>query len=268
MPRRLSCWLKPSGVVLAGFGLVMLSGCATGAKKPDMSVFDLAHDVVLTSVPLAGVAIHAALGKPTVETGGGFKSAKQNFCQTSGGSLVQAREQFADLCRVKGATFDGAFCRRGDGDDVIFMARIVSTGSGGCFTLKVAEPVEPSGSSEYLAHLVSNGYVSEAARRQNAAVRAADAARRADLARLQVEAKSEADQRRLLAELPQMKKRGTVVCTDDGRQTWVGYVEDSTDEKLKVLVSSGYLTQAPQVALRVDPGTLRWDDFATWRLCR
>jgi hypothetical protein len=257
----------PAALVTAA--ALALSACATGTKTPNTSVIDLANDVVLTSVPLSGVAVHATLSKPTVQTGSGFRSTDQNFCPANGGSLVRAREQFADLCKVKGGAFDGSFCRRRDGnDDVPFMAKVASRGTGGCYSLNVAEPTEGVGGPDYLSYLVKYGYETEAARRQATAQRAAEAMRRSAEARSQAAAKAEADRARLTLELPRMRKRGTLVCMDDGRQTFVGYVEDFTDEKLKVLVSRGFLTQAPSVSLRVEPGTLRWDEFAVWRLCQ
>jgi hypothetical protein len=124
------------------------------------------------------------------------------------------------------------------------------------------------GSSDYLQFLVSKaGY-------QTAEVKAGkDAARQAAAnearARHQAEARAQQarDQARLQAELPLLKKRGTKVCRVDGQQTFVGFVEDFTDEKVKVLVTQGFMTNTPSIGLRVETGTLTWDPFIAWRLC-
>lgn len=256
------------GVALLLAGALALSACATGRKTAEMSVIDLANDVVLRSVPLAGLPVHAALGKPAVADKGSYRTTSQNFCWTTAAGVSQAREQFYELCSVKGGAYEGSFCRRGnDGDEVLFMAALKPTGVGSCFTLRVAEPLRAPDVPDYIAFLASEGYQTAEARRRATELRAADMERRTADARIRMAAKVETDRVRVAMELPRLKKRGTQVCMLDGPQTIVGYVEDFTDEKLKVLVSRGFLTQAPSAGVRVEPGTIRWDDFAAWRLC-
>lgn len=249
-------------------GAIALGGCASNPKTVNSSVLDVAHSVVLSSVPLAGLPVHAALGKPAVKERGSYRTTSENFCPANGGSLVRAREQFVELCTAKGGTYAGSFCRRaGDGDDVPFMAKLIPTGAGSCMTLIVAEPTSLAAAPGYVAFLASNGYQTAEARRQAAEAHAAESARRAAEAQAAAAAQAARVQARLGVELPRMKKRGTLVCTDDGREAFVGYVEDFTDEKLKVLVTRGHRSQAPSLGIRVEPGTVRWDEFAVWRLC-
>ena len=74
---------------------------------------------------------------------------------------------------------------------------------------------------------------------------------------------------RLEVELPQMRKRGARICVTEADKGVVyrGYVEDFTDEKLKIAVADAFLSLSPSMRPGgFQPHTL-WDFPKNWRLC-
>ena len=256
------------GTVVAVGVVVAMAGCATTDLGAEASAIGVSKSLVMQSVPLGGMAVQALASAGDGEDRGSYRYKSQLFCQTNSQALANIRQKFAILCGRKGAEFDGQFCMRRDGaDQVLFSAQLESQGTGNCYRLNVSEAVNV-GSPDYLQFLVSKaGY-------QTAEVKAAKAAAQ-QLAAIEARARLQAqalaqqtlEQARLQTELPQMKKRGTKVCKIDGPQTFVGFVEDFTDEKVKVLVTQGFMTNTPTMGLRVEPGTVTWDPFIAWRLC-
>ncbi len=132
----------------------------------------------------------------------------------------------------------------GDGDDFgsykyktqLFCqtTKLESQGTGACYRLNVSEAVTV-GSPDYLQFLVSKaGY-----------------------------------ETRLQEELPQMRKRGARVCLmEDGSSVvYRGYVEDFSEEKLKIAVAEAFLANSPSTRpTGFQPNTL-WDYPVRWRLC-
>jgi hypothetical protein len=248
--------------------LVLAAGCASGPKKANDSAIDLGRKVVMDSVPLAGLAVQAIVGGGAVQDKGAYRSDAQRFCVANAGSLGRARQAFGELCAVKGSVYDGRFCRKaGDGDEVAFMAKFDSAGNSGCYTLTVAEPVGGADAAAYLGYLVEQGYMTAARRQQELKARQDLAQTLAETQQRIQETRRRAEEARLAVELPAMKKRGTQVCKLEGDRTLAGFVEDFTDEKLKVLVTGGYLTRTPSVQIQVPPGSVTWDYFVGWRLC-
>jgi hypothetical protein len=258
------------GAVVALGVAVGVAGCATAPEEisAEDSAIALGKSLVMQSVPIGGLAVQALVSAGDGEDRGSYRYKSQLFCQTNSQAVANIRQKFAILCGRKGAEFDGQFCVRPDGADrVLFSAQLESQGTGSCYRLYVSEAVTV-GSPDYLQFLVSKaGYQTAEAKAGKTA--AQQAAANDARARIQAETRAQQarEQARLQAELPMMKKRGTKVCRIDGQQTFVGFVEDFTDEKLKVLVTQGFMTNTPNIGLRVEPGTLTWDPFIAWRLC-
>lgn len=257
--------------VVAGLGVALaLAGCAMGPKKAEDSAIGLAKSLVLQSVPLGGLAVQALVSAGDGEDRGTYKEKSDQFCQTSAQALANIRANFAQLCEVKGARFDGQYCVRGEGSDqVLFSAQLESRGTGRCYQLHVSEAVTV-GSSEYLAFLVNKtGYETAEIRASKLAARQAAAADARAKAQVEQEARQTRETARLEAELPQMRKRGARVCrTEPGKPVvYRGYVEDFSEEKLKILVAEAFLPNAPGVRpTGFQPNTL-WDEPRHWRLC-
>lgn len=249
---------------------VALAGCATGSITADSSAISLGKSLVLDSVPLGGMAVQAVVSAGDGEDRGSYRYKSQLFCQTNAQALVNIREKFALLCGRKGAAFDGQFCTRtGSVDQVLFSAQVESQGTGRCYRLNVSEAVTV-GSPDYLQFLVNKaGYETADVRAAKLVSQQAAAAE----VRARVQAEQQAHQaremQRLRDELPQMRKRGARVCRSESNSMVVyrGYVEDFTDEKLKIDLTEAFLANSPTTRpTGFQPHTL-WDLPVRWRLC-
>lgn len=256
------------GTVALLAGLALLAGCASGPRTANESAIDLGRKVVKDSIPTAGLVVQAMLELAPPQDMGSYRTDRQRFCMADERTIRRARQTFADLCKVKGAIYEGDFCRRTpDSDDVAFMAKFDRQGTGGCYTLDVAEPKAGAASGDYQKYLVDQGFVT-ATRRQQEALAAQEVAQARATRQQQIdEARRRAEEARLTMELPSMKKRGARVCKTDNDRVLSGFVEDFTDEKLKVLVTGGYMARVPSIQVQVPTGTMHWDYFVSWRLC-
>lgn len=267
--------LQSTGRTRAALGVALgvasvLAGCASGPINAEDSAIALGKSLVMKSVPLGGLAIQALASAGDGEDRGSYRYKTQLFCQTSSQALVNMRKDFATLCGRKAGQFDGQFCMRPDGvDQVVFSAQLESQGTGGCYRLNVSEAVTV-GSPEYLAFLVSKtGYEIAEVRADKLAVRQAAAAEARVKAQAEQQAKQAREMARLETELPLMRKRGARVCMVASGDMFVyrGYVEDFSDEKLKIAVAEAFLPNSPGTRpTAFQPNTL-WDYPVRWRLC-
>jgi hypothetical protein len=249
---------------------VAVAGCATAEMTAESSAIAVGKSLVLQSVPLGGLAVQAAVSAGDGDDFGSYKYKSQLFCQTNHQALAFIREKFGVLCERKGAQFDGQFCVQGAGSDrVFFSAKLESQGTGGCYRLNVSEAVTV-GSPDYLQFLVSKaGYETAEVMAQKLAAKQAASAQAIARARLDQRLREVRDMARLQEELPHMRKRGARVCLmEDGSSVvYRGYVEDFSEEKLKIAVAEAFL--ANSLATRptgFQPNTL-WDYPVRWRLC-
>jgi hypothetical protein len=158
---------------------------------------------------------------------------------------------------------------RGEGtDQVVFSAQIEPHGSG-CYRLNVTEAVT-IGSADHLKFLVDRaGYETSAVRTSKLAASQAAAAEARAQAQAEQQARMARETARLEVELPQMRKRGARVCLAETGSRWVyrGFVEDFSDEKLKIAVAEAFMPGSPGT----QPGGFRpntlWDYPIRWRLC-
>jgi hypothetical protein len=250
--------------------LVVLTACASGPKKAEDSAIALAKSVVMESVPLGGMAVQALFSAGDGKDLGSYKYKSQYFCQTNSQALANIRTNFAQLCGRKGALFDGQFCTRPEGtDQVLFSAQLETQGTGRCYTLYVSEAVAV-GSADYMQFLVSKaGYETAEVKAGNRAVVDAAAAQARAKAQAVRQAREAREMARLETELPLMRKRGARVCMVESGKMFVyrGYVEDFTDEKLKIAVAEAFLPNSPGTQPSdFRPNTL-WDYPIRWRIC-
>jgi hypothetical protein len=248
---------------------VFLTACASGPKKAEDSAIALAKNVVMESVPLGGMPIQALASAGGIEERGTYRYNSQLFCMADSRDLSRGKENFAELCRLKSARFDGQFCVRSqDTDEVLFSAQFESQGTGRCYRLYTSEVVAP-GSPDYMKFLVGRGYETAEVRASKRAAADTAAAEVRATAQAERQAREAREMARLQTERPQMRKRGARVCLVESgnRFTYRGYVEDFTDEKLKIAVAEAFMPNAPGT----QPGDFRpntlWDYPIRWRIC-
>lgn len=262
--------LHTTGRALTALALaVSLAGCATGPINAEDSAISLGKNLVLQSVPLGGMAVQALVSAGDGEDRGSYRSKSQLFCQTNAQALANIRERFAALCRRKGAAFDGQFCLSPPWSDKVLFSAKLEYRSAGCHMLHVSEAVTV-GSPDYLKFLVNEaGYETAQVRADKLAERQAAAADARAKAQAEQQAIQAREMARLELELPQLRKRGARVCQMASSNLFMyrGYVEDFTDEKLKIAVAEAFVPNAPGMRpTGFQPHTL-WDPPIRWRLC-
>lgn len=248
---------------------ISLAGCATGPINAEDSAISLGKSLILQSVPLGGMAVQALVSAGDGEDRGSYRVKSQLFCQTNAQALANIRQKFAVLCGRKGAEFDGQFCTRTDGaDKVLFSARLEYR-SAGCHMLHVSEAVTVD-NPDYLKFLVNEvGYETAQVKADKLAERQAAAADARAKAQAEQQAIQAREMARLQMELPQLRKRGARVCqmASGNLVMYRGYVEDFTDEKLKIAVAEAFVPNAPGMRpTGFQPHTL-WEPPIRWRLC-
>ena len=139
--------------------------------------------------------------------------------------------------------------------------------SGTCTYVEVGsiEPTGPRNHTGYVAALKRAGFKTVAEQQAER-----DAAQARQLAQSREFERRLAEERdRHAAELPRMRKRGATVCRVDNlaRVTYRGFVEDMTDEKLKIHVAEAFLTNVPGTRPGGFQPQVIWDIPARWHLC-
>ncbi|WP_342133576.1 hypothetical protein [Hydrogenophaga sp. OTU3427] len=254
-------------VALACFAL-LATGCATPSNNADIthnSAIALGHKAIRESVPIAGLPAHAFMGA-NIQEKGSYRVSSNGFCPVDNPTRVA--KSFIERCESQGASINNGFCQASENsDDVLFMAKLTRRGNSDCWTLAVAEPVGSIHSNEYRNYLLGQGYVPKAQRDELLKAKQDQERKRIeDQAKRKIE-NDRKEQERLAIELPKMKMRGARVCKNVGDSTYIGYVEDFTDDKLRVLIQDGFLTLSPYIKSKVDAGTIWWDQYIVWRLC-
>lgn len=267
---RMGKWSLAGRTIKALAVAAAVGGCATADMKAESSAIAVGKSLVLESVPLGGLAVQAVVSAGDGDDRGSYKYKSQLFCQTNSQALANIRQKFAVLCERKGAQFDGQFCARTDGvDRVLFSAQLESQGSGGCYRLNVSEAVTV-GSSDYLQFLISKaGYETAEVKAQKLAAQQAAATDARAKARAEQQAREARDLARLQVELPFMRKRGARVCLmqEGNSVVYRGYVEDFSDEKLKIDVAEAFLANSPFTRPTGFQRNTLWDYPVRWRIC-
>lgn len=123
---------------------------------------------------------------------------------------------------------------------------------------------EPGADEEWTRVGLNSAAELRAKREQAAAAAAAERAAKAEAEHARIAT----EQARLAVEAPQKKIKGTQVCKRQDNGTFLGYVEDASGDRIKVLVTAHFWGE---------PGVMRdtnyrgqeyvWSDVSEWRLC-
>lgn len=248
---------------LVAASVVVLSACAT---KPFEGEPRSASELTIALAKhYSGLVDGAFLKTDTpADSSGQFRLVTRYWCAPNAkqSTVPEARSNFASLCRRLGGDWQEPYCQSAsDRDRVSFMAQIIaarSTCANGT-AVRVFEPTGDPMAPAYVAALRGVGF-------QTKDDIAKDKARAAVIDRwAAAHVAAEADRRAAL--LPIMRQRGTRLCREEGGNTWVGFVEDSTDAKLQIRVVNAYNTRVPQFRVGGFQPHITWDVPGRWDLC-
>lgn len=243
--------------------ILLLVGCAT--KPYEGEPRSASELTVALAKHYSGLVDGAFLKTDTpADSSGQFRLVTRFWCAPSAAqsTVPEARSKFATLCERQGGEWQEPYCLSpSDRDRVHFMAQVIAARPD-CVNGTAVRVFEPTGDSmapAYVAALRGVGF-----RTKEEVAR--DKARTARLDRwAAAQAAAEADRR--AAMLPTMRQRGTRVCRVEGGNTWVGFVEDSTDAKLQIRVVNAFNTRVPQYQLGGFQPHIIWDVPSRWELC-
>lgn len=243
--------------------VLVLAGCATKPYEGEPS--SASQLTIALAKHYSGLVDGALLKTDTpADASGQFRLVTRYWCAPNAkqSTVPEARSGFASLCGRLGGAWQEPYCLSpSDRDRVHFMAQIVaerSTCANGT-AVRVFEPTGDPMAPAYVTALRGVGFqTKEDLRRDKARAEVID--RWADRF-----VAAEADRR--AAMLPTMRQRGTRVCRQEAGNTWVGYVEDSTDAKLQIRVVNAFNTRVPQFQVGGFQPHIIWDVPSRWELC-
>lgn len=252
-----------SGCSASLVAVLVLGGCAT---KPYEGEPNSASELTIAlAAHYSGLVDGAFLKKDTpADASGQFRSVTRYWCAPSAkqSTVPEARSNFASLCSRLTGVWQEPYCQGpSDRERVLFMAQIVATASS-CVNgtaARVFEPTNDPMAPAYVAALRGVGFRTNedlARERAAAAVKEREAMARASV---------EADRRAAL--LPSMRQRGTRVCRAEAGNTYVGFVEGSSDTKLQIRVVNAFNTRVPQYQVGGFQPHIIWDVPSRWELC-
>ena len=265
-----------SRLLIAALSACLFAGCATapppmrvtGRTSATMLARDIRdHQSVDGSSPLS--AFQAALSPPTRSAA--FVEEKLVWCADTkdrGSASFMVTVRFLELCAARMGTFEDNACfLPASTERVLFLAKVSAEGT--CkegnpqVELQVIEPLVSSLDPAYLRRLAQAGYPTpkEAQARQ---VRQQQYRSTEDALVNKLVA---AEMGRVESERPLISKRGATVCRVEGANTFKGFVEDATEDKIKISVAFAYATSVPSMQVGgFQPHTI-WDIPGHWRLC-
>jgi len=198
--------------------------------------------------------------RPKVTEGPGYRQFTETYAYTEPSvQLNHWNEAFRRACGRHGGTLvSDTFCSaKNDPDRVLFIVNI-RPGRGSTsvwFDITLVEPTVQPASAEYTRQLLAAGFVTQAVREGRA--RAAEAA---------TAGRVEAERARLAIDWPRMQVRGQMVCKEDGQIRYVGYVEDFTNERMKVSVTQATVGSTGWSPTSFKPGVV-WTTPEGWAPC-
>lgn len=210
--------------------------------------------------------VKAAIARPNITDGPGYRELSESYAGRYDSDLLLQPEQwvaaFRQACgRHGGRLVDGKFCASlQDPDRVLFMVTVQRgvnrmLNDAVAYHVTLVEPTLQPASTEYKSKLLAAGFVTQAMQNARARAEEAVAAQRANVERA-----------RLAVDWPRMRVKGQMVCRTDGRIWLVGYVEDFTDERMRVTV-----TQATFGPTGLSPGDFKpgpiWTTPEGWAPC-
>ena len=258
---------------------LLLAGCASSSPPvtPESAkdAIELARKVSVqqarsgkdTEGALGGMfqGMKAAASSP--KDAGTYLQGEQWWCQPKGMAdpWGATRESFKAHCAQRQGVYDNGFCSKSaDHDQVLFVARVIRR-TDACAQVAVLT-IEPKGSLDdpaYRARLLELGFVPTA----KLEAQLQESKRKAAIAGEAMRAEGDAQERRYYAELPAMRRIGAKVCRTEQANTFVGFVENVTDDKLQIRVAQAYVTRTPSVRYGDFRPQIIWDYPERWRLC-
>lgn len=234
-----------------------LSTARSIAYRERLAKSNKLDDQLLAKVPVKPSP--AMTPRPRVTEGPGYRRLEETYF---GGSSVDSSdwtEAFRRACSRQGGRLVGdSFCTaEGDPDRVLFMVTVRRGGGDGkaWFDITVVEPTLQPPSVDYVRLVMTAGFVTQAMQEANTRAAEMSAARRA------------ADERaRLALDWPRMRVKGQMVCRDDGRIRYVGFVEDFTDERMKVSLTQATFGSTGWSPTSFKPGVI-WTTPEGWTPC-
>lgn len=182
-----------------------------------------------------------SIARPTIKQADGYREMKASFSAdtVSQRAVIDADDWVAGFraaCAKMGGALSDKFCSAtADHDTVLFMA-VVKTqyypnwNRATEHDVMLVEPTVQPSAPQFRRLLEASGFLSKAALDDK--TRLAEAAAADRLAR---------ERARLKADWPRMQVRGQMVCQDQAGVRYVGYVEDFTDERMKISVARALL---------------------------
>lgn len=254
-PQRKSIIVNPNQLTALKFSLALFlvsaAGCSSApALSPDhiyaQVVSLVAYDKRLHPVDLTVIDL-TALPQETAHADSldqpGYLESHALKC-IGADETASMKRAIRTLCVHRGGEYQvrpplGVCALDKDGDHPLFVMLALPR-SQTCFDITMIEPRGNTASPAYVNELARNGFVTEAAR-QEQAKHTADFNQR-----LQEESaqQREAELIRQAAELPRLHEIGARACKVDGELTYLAYVEEFTDQRLKLLVSAAFATRS------------------------
>jgi hypothetical protein len=198
--------------------------------------------------------------RPKITEGEGFRKFIETYAYTGNAvQLNQWTEAFRRACARNGGNLvGGAFCAAtGDPDRVLFMVNIrPGWGSSSVwFDITLVEPTAQPPSAAYRQQLYAAGFQDQAMQRASSQAATAAAA-----------AKADAERARLAIDLPRMRVKGQMVCKTEDQLRFVGYVEDFTEDRLKISVAQATVGATGWSPTAFKPGVI-WTSPEGWAPC-
>lgn len=241
--------------------LVTLSGCAIAPMRaPSEYASSLDYvDALYKHWPVLKLSRY----RPGPYDRGTYRGNVIQWCSNPNFSWNDQVEQpLSSYCSARdGRYVNGACIRNGDDREVIFAA---DARNDRCPTedrdkapilvsIHVVEPVVSTADPGYIAARTQLGVLTPQERVQLDTI-----------AIIRKNKEAEAAAAQLARDLPFMRKRGAQVCHRKGTATFVGYVEDFSEDKLQIRVADCVYGNGLHCNFRAE---ILWDYPENWRLC-
>jgi len=187
-----------------------------------------------------------------------YKVYHNKFFPIAGGEKG-VRESLASYCTMVGGRFNDGACEDAQ-ENLIFYARVKFTGNYGGYkeiTLTVIEPANFS-DQEFLSKAQELGY-------ERAWVKQARQQYAAQVAREEYEREMVEKERE--AKMITAMGRGTKVCKQNRNYNYVGFVEDVTEQNIKIFVQTIHMIGSPGLQPGGFKPYITWEPARDWYRC-
>lgn len=258
--------------ILLGVALVMV-GCASAPPPKDALLWKaraLTDHVAQTGQSITTVnleTLQPGYGGKISETADYRQEALWWCAAKNFDEWAATRNAFSELCRRQDGVYQDGFCSSNrDRERVLFMAKVTRFNDL-CSQVEalVLAPTTSPDNPRYWGRLLKEGFQTTADLRAKQSEQ--------EQRRLRLANAAEQDRRReeirLSAELPHMRKRGASICKQEPYSgiTYQAYVEEFTEDKLRILVSQAFLTHNSSMSPGGFQQHIEWVYPVGWYLC-